>query len=324
LNPRSPKQLSAWLGIPSTAKKVLKQMNHPHAKLLTRYRCAEKAGGTYYQPILDLLDEHGVLHPQLNLTRDPSDVGGTRSGRLSCSKPNFQALPKTDDIYRVRECVIARPGYVILSCDYERAEVWMAGSFCGDPAIEAAYYQDVDLYEGLAAELKVTRDQAKIVFLAIQYGVGAWKLGLMLGIPEEAARGIIHDFRRSYPRIARAMYAHAQEAEETGEITLFTGRKAHFDGEVSTFYSGWNRRVQGSVGEMMRLTQQALESPLDSYGAHMLLQVHDELMVECPVENVRPVAALVQAVATSFDEFALRPRISIGVGANYEDAKKAA
>jgi DNA polymerase-1 len=210
INPRSPKQLGQWLNMESTAKEALKKSGDPRADILLTYRRAQKALSTYHDPILTRMDENDVIHPQLNMTRDPRDRGGTRSARLSCSDPNFQALPKKDaedplNIYGVKRCITPRPGRVLIGADYEKMEVIMAGAYSGDPYIQKMYEDGTDIYEEMAEDLDLTRDGAKTTFLSLQYGIGCFKLGQRLGCGETNAWYIRDRFRTRHAKIYDAM-----------------------------------------------------------------------------------------------------------------------
>lgn len=323
INPRSPKQLGQWLGLKSTAKAALKASGDPRAEMLLNYRRASKAIGTYIDPIISGLDGDDVIHPQLNMTRDPRDVGGTRSGRLSCSNPNFQALPdpKRDplNLYGIRRGVTPRKGNVLVGADYDRFEVFMAGAYSGDPYVEEFYRTGEDPYDTMAADLGITRDQAKVTFLSIQYGIGAWELGRTLGIGETAAWHVRQAWRERHPNIYRAMLKESEWAEATGTLRLWTGRLIHFDENLvetprTKFYAAWNRRIQGSCAEVMRVAMQNLEQPLGKLGAEMVLQVHDELWAEGPEENAEKIRVVMRACMENFHEFDLRPRATPKIG----------
>lgn len=315
-NPNSPKQVCEWLGIPSSKKSVLKMLDLDDASVLLDYRACSKVIGTYYQPMLALCDDRGLLHPQLNITRDPSDRGGTRSGRLSCSNPNFQALPQSSRVYRVRDLVLPELGD-FLAWDYERAEMWMGGSYCGEPAIFKAYHDGRDIYEEMAVNLKIARKQAKILFLMIQYGAGVWKIAEFFGWTEEQAREVRGNFYKLYPRIPRMMYDLSDQVEATRAMRLWTGRVIHFDNVRTKFYAAWNRLIQGSVGEMVRVVMQKLEPICDHYGAEMRLQVHDEILTDVPTHNLAAFRRDAEQVLVGFEQWALRPRVAAKAGPTY-------
>jgi DNA polymerase I len=317
INPRSPKQLCAWLDLPSTNKATLEAASSPHAELLKLYRQCEKVIGTYYDPILELCDADGILHPQLNLTRDSFDEGGTRSGRLSCSKPNFQALPKSNAIYRVRDCVLPPLGCRWGAHDYERAEVWLAGSYSLDEPIVRAYHENRDLYEEMATQCHLTRFQAKVLFLMIQYGAGGALVAQKFNWTRPEADAVRKRIRGFIPRVSKLMWELSDQVKEAKAMRLWTGRVLHFDGELSLYYTAWNRLIQGGVGEMVRLAMQRLEPMLDSLGGELVLQVHDEIAFYAPEDRIDEAMRESAHVMEDFPNFALPPRVDGKTGPTF-------
>lgn len=322
LNPNSSPQVCRLLGTTDARAKTLERLGSRLAQGIVDYKKLGKAKSTYYDAILEGVDGLGYIHPQLNLTRDPSDAGGTKTGRLSCSGPNFQALPHADDdpnaIYRVRDLVVPRPGMKLLKLDYERAEVWMGASYCKSRRLIEAYHAHRDIYTEMSGVLHISRHQAKILFLMTQYGAGVWKIAETFGWTEAFAKDVRDKFFALYPEIRRAMYAYADAWEGTGVLRLWTGRAVHYPGDQP--YAAWNRVIQGAVGEMVRQAMQTLEPLLDTLGSRMLLQCHDELLVEYPVAAEREVVRVCTHVMTNFDRFELRPRVEPRVsGTNYAE-----
>jgi len=349
-NPNSPLQVPKLLGTTDAREATLKQVDGPQrglAQHIIDFKKLGKAKSAYYDAILNLMDSDNVLHPQLNLTRDPSDAGGTRTSRLSCSMPNFQALPHVNEdpnaIYQVRDLVLPRPGFKIAKMDYERAEMWMGASYCKEPALIRAYLEKRDIYQEMADALSITRHHAKILFLMLQYGAGAWKVAQFFGWPFKTVKQMERvygptsgwgfkewdeytsqksyvvraGFFDLYPCIKEAMQAYSASFEEHGYLRLWTDRVIHFDPSTTPAYAAWNRLIQGAVGEMVRLAMQRLEPMLAQYDAHMLLQVHDELLIEYPEGKEAPVLKLCKYVMEDFD-FALKPRVEIKTSAiNY-------
>lgn len=344
-NPNSWQQVMALCGTQDAEAETLRRSGHPLAGQIVEYKQLGKMRSTYYQGILDRLDADGIIHPQMNLTRDPRDVGGTRSGRLSCSDPNFQNIPKRSPKWymRVRDVVRARPGHVLMPFDYERAEMWLGAHYSGDEALDEAYHQGRDLYTEMAEAAGCDRQQGKITWLAIQYGAGAAKIAEMFDWPFITIDQFVRRFEkeppewqdhhwRAYmdqravrtrsaffdlcPGIKWMMKALADRARQDGSLRLWTGRVVHFDGVKTRPFAAWNRLIQGGVGEMMRLAMQRLEEPLDDIGASMLLQVHDEIVVEVPVGNERAARDVVCAQMEGFD-FRLKPRIGTMIGESY-------
>jgi DNA polymerase I-like protein with 3'-5' exonuclease and polymerase domains len=353
-NPNSPAQVCRLLGTPDAEADTVRRSGHPLAEQLITYKQLGKMASTYYEPMRDKLDAAGCVHPQMNMTRDPNDRGGTRSCRLSCSNPNFQNLPKRSPKWYmlVRELVKARPGRVIMANDYERAEMWMGGHYSGDQSLFDAYHANRDLYTELAQTTETDRQGAKIDWLAIQYGVGPWKLAKMHGWPFRSIEELSKEFGRepsdprapwgdaewrSYkgqksvqvrdtffemcPGIKHMMTTLRERAETVGSLRLWTGRVIHFDGFYTRSFAAWNRLIQGGVGEMMRVAMQRLEPVLDHYGADMLLQVHDEIVTETPEEHVAAVRRETRRIMCDFD-FRLRPRVDQSIGRSYGKVEK--
>jgi len=253
---------------------------------------------------------------------------------------------------RVRDVVIARPGKTLIKLDYERAEMWLGAHYSGDQALYEAYHEGRNLYRELAVNVGLDPEKdytkAKITWLAIQYGAGGKKLAEMHGWPHTSIEELelLFDvpvgqwsnpewlvymaqqgpkakkgFFELCPGIKQKMRDLEEEARERGSIRLWTGRAIHFDGKYTYPFSAWNRLIQGGVAEMIRIAMQRLEKPLEQYGAEILLQVHDELVLEAPDKEVDEVSRLARGVMTEFD-FWLRPRVEISVGKRYGQTTK--
>jgi DNA polymerase I len=324
LNPRSAPQVKKLLGTKNAQGKTLKRCGHEAADLIIEANRCGKFAATFYQGMLSKLDDAGVLHTVLKMTRDPKDEGGTRTGRLSSAEPNLQNLPKRnpEERFRVRDALIARPGMVFVAGDYERAEMWVGAHYSGDPSLYDAYASGRDLYKELAETSGIERQGAKMLWLMTQYGAGVWKIADSLGWPEDTAYASKQAFFKLCPGIKRRMYALSDEAEYTGALRLWTGRVRHFDGVKSKAFAAWNAVVQGGVGEMVRIAMQRLEAPLAAEGASLVLQVHDELVAEVPVEAAPRVISLMQHHMTDFPHWKLRPRVEFSTGTRYGQVEK--
>jgi DNA polymerase I-like protein with 3'-5' exonuclease and polymerase domains len=335
-NPNSPSQVAELFGLMgSTAKGVLANFDDPRAQMIIDYRGTRTE--KYYE-LLEFLDADNVLHPRFHLARGVDNTGGTRTGRLSSSKPNLQNLPKrdiTNPLLAARQVIIARPGFVLLKFDYEKAEPWMAAHYSHAKALYDVYHGGLNLYEELAKRVGGDYQAAKSAWLSIPYGSSVDGLMRRYGWSWEKAEQVHAGFFEEYPEIAREMQKAAAEVRQTGGVTLWTGRRLHFNADMKraiaqrkgrpyehdVSYMAWNSLIQGGVGEMVRIAMQRLERPLAAYGAFLILQVHDELVVECPVDAVDAVVALTCEQMTAFD-FWLRPRVECERGANYWDMQR--
>ena len=349
-NPASPAQVARLLGTEDAEAETLRRTGHPLALEVILFKQLGKMAKTYYRAMLEGMDEHGIIHPQMNVSRDPRDQGGTRSGRLSCSNPNFQNLPKRSKLgfMQIRDCVVARPGHKLIALDYERAEMWLGGHYSRDESLFEAYHAGRDLYQELADVTLGSRDEGKRDWFSIQYGAGPGKIAEKNGWPFEALDEIaaatgkpVEEWKdpewRRYkdqtsvqvrdgffdlcPGIKHKMQELREVAENVGSIRLWTGRAIHFDGRRTRPFTAWNRLIQGGVGEIVRRSMQKMEEPLSVLGAEMVLQVHDEVVIEAPESAAREAARVAKHVMEDFD-FWLRPRVDISWGDRFGALKE--
>lgn len=338
LNPNSPKQVSAACSIANAQETTLRASGHPLADLILDYKAYTKRDSTYLQRFIDYSCSRGLLHPQLNLTPNEQGDGGTRSSRLSCSKPNLQAMPKpkTNIIYApCRAAIHAPPGYSILEADYSQAEVRIAGHYSQEPAFFDIFSVGRDVYQELAEECRwlvpgFDRQSSKILHLAIQYGAGVWKVAEMLGIQEDKARALRNAWHARFPRVSLIMRTLQRLAEKDGCIRLPEGRFAHFDGArkgvhcKSPYYTAWNRLVQGSVAGMIRVAMMRLAEPIDWLSSRMLLQVHDSILFLVPTHKIPAVCAVIRQEMENFPHWDIRPKVDIKAGPTWLDVKEIA
>jgi DNA polymerase-1 len=301
--------------------------------MLIDWKAIGKRDSAYLTKFLDLLGPDGCLHPQLNLTPDQSGEGGTRSGRLSCSKPNLQAMPKpgTNPVYApCRQAVCAPPGFSVVEADYSQAEVRIAAHYSQEPALFSIFSEGRDIYREDADALGISRLASKILFLAIQYGAGAWKIAQMLGVSESHGRRYRNEWYARYPRIKRTMYRLSDLAEEKRAIQLWSGRWRHFDGETkstlckSPYYTAWNGLIQGSVAEMVRHAMLRLWPVIRDLGGRMMLQVHDSIVFLIPTDKLKLAYALIREHMENFPLWDVRPSVEIKSGPTWLDVKEAA
>lgn len=312
-NPGSWQQVTRLLGTKDARQKTLGRLDTDLARRIVGYKKLGKAKAAYYDKILELVDADGTLHPQLNLTRDQDDEGGARTGRLSCSDPNFQALPHADDdpdaYYKVRDLIVPPPGYCLAKLDYERAEQYLAGSYIDEPALSQVYHEGRDLYAEIAAEQRIPRSAAKFAYLSMQYGIGKFKLAREMGWSVERAEAVRQGLFRMLPRLRRALWAYSDAWKERGVLHTWAGRPLRYTGDKP--YAALNRVIQGGVADIIRVAMQKLEPILASLGARLLLQVHDEAVLLYPQAREDTVLAIAQEVMTDFPNFKLRPRVGV-------------
>lgn len=262
------------------------------ASLLKEHHEASKHLGTYVDAIPELLYPDGRLRGDLNSS-------GTRTGRFSSSNPNLQNQPARGDLierFPVREAFIPPPGHVFLAGDYSQIEPRLMAHMSQDSKLIGIYHTDGDIYNGVAAELSITRKQAKIVVLAIMYGMGPQALAASLGISQNEAKLFINEFYAKYRTLAQWKTHVEKKASRTGEVRNIFGRRRLLPGAMSsnntgTYFSALrkaiNTTIQGSAADLIKIAMvNCWNTFKEKYNndPRIVLQVHDELIVSCPWE----------------------------------------
>lgn len=330
LNMESSKQLQAFLERPSTAIDVLNAIiespaespeTRQRAQWIKEYRAWAKMRGSYYDAFLEYMDSAAVLHPNLFLC-------GTISGRLSCKQPNMQAIPRTVDpnedelqsaVRRVKECFIARPGYVLVQADYSQAEIRLATHYTKDPTmIRLLTEEGADLHGETAAEMGIPRFAAKRLNFSAIYGIGAATLAVNLGISEEDAANYLQKYHAKRPGF-RALYRRAELSAKTrGYIRMWTGRARHYNVPEAEHHKASSNLIQGGVGEVIRIAMSRLDREFSGSDVHQLLQVHDSTMLELPAESAGELLPEIKRVMEDF-EFAVPMTVDIKVGQRWNE-----
>jgi DNA polymerase-1 len=323
---------------PSTDASVLEElaaMGHDVPRLMMEYRELEKLRSTYVEALPQLVNERtGRIHTSFNQT-----VAAT--GRLSSSDPNLQNIPiRTDLGRRIRKGFVPSPGCVFLGVDYSQIELRVLAHFSGDEAFVTAFTQGVDVHRQTAAVIfdvaveKVSaeqRAQAKTVNFATLYGQGPFSLARQLGISREEARAFIDTYFERFSGVRDFLDAQVEMAKASGFVETLSGRRRY----VPELKSGnWNMRqfgervaqntpIQGTAADMMKKAMIDVQAALDEAGveARLLLQVHDELLLEVPEAEVEQVRDLV----VSRMEHAMKLDVPLvaewGVGKTWYDCK---
>jgi DNA polymerase-1 len=297
------------------------------------FRELTKLKATYTDALLNLRDpETGRVHTTFNQT-----VAAT--GRLSSTEPNLQNIPVRTAIGRqIRRCFIPAAGNILLSADYSQIELRVLAHMTGDPELTRAFREDEDIHRITASRIfgvpedEVTANQrrdAKTVNFAVLYGQSDFGLSAQLKIPRKDAKAYIAAYFARFPSVQEYIDATLREARETGYVTTLLGRRRPVpevndrNHAVRSFgeRAAVNSPVQGTAADIIKLAMIQLEKELDERGnpATVLLQVHDELVLELPPENLKPVAALVRRVMEDAYPMDVRLRVEAKAGSNWQD-----
>ena len=323
---------------PSTDASVLEELaaeGHEIPRLLMEYREMEKLRSTYIDALPHLVNVRtGRIHTSFNQT-----VAAT--GRLSSSDPNLQNIPIRTELGReIRKGFVAAPGSVFLGVDYSQIELRILAHFSGDDAFVTAFTQGVDVHVQTASVIfdvdigDVTpsmRGQAKTVNFATLYGQGAFSLARQLGITREEAKAFIETYFERFAGVRAYLDAQVEKARESGYVETLLGRR-RFVPELRS--RNWNVRqfgervaqntpIQGTAADLIKLAMIHVQGALDrrNGGARLLLQVHDELLLEVPEAEVDEVREMVVGLMEGAMELNVPLVAEWGVGANWYDCK---
>jgi DNA polymerase-1 len=321
----------------STAADVLEELaaDYPIVCKVLDYRQLTKLKGTYVDALPELIDPaDGRLHTSFNQT-------GAATGRLSSSNPNLQNIPIRTALGReIRAAFVPRAGWKLLVADYSQIELRLLAHLSEDPLLLEAFRNGEDIHTRTASEvmgvppLMVTADErrnAKAVNFGIVYGISAFGLAAQLGISRAEADKYIKNYFARYTGVRRWLDKTIEEVRKTGVTkTMFNrerpipdinSRNPNARGFAER--TAVNSPLQGTAADLIKLAMVKIDAALQT-GGHstaMLLQVHDELVFECPPDEVDVVSRMVKREMESVCALKVPLLVDVGVGDNWRDAK---
>jgi DNA polymerase-1 len=318
----------------STDMAVLEELarEDPVPALILRHRILAKLKSTYADTLPNLADAESRLHTNFVQT-------GTATGRLSSREPNLQNIPIRDEEgRRIREAFIARPGQVLISADYSQIELVILTHLSGDKNLIAAFQEGKDVHARTAAlifgipEEEVKPDQrrmAKTINFGVMYGMSAFRLANELGISRTEAASFIDAYFKTYAGIRRFIDSLIKETEETGYVSTIFGRRRYIMAINSRNKTekkaaervAVNTPIQGSAADIVKIAMLKLDQALAEQRspAKLLLQVHDELILECPERDAPGAAALVREVMENAVQLKTPLRVRVETGKRWGD-----
>ncbi|MCS6970491.1 MAG: DNA polymerase I [Planctomycetota bacterium] len=341
-NPASPKQVAEWLfqrlGLPviartasgpSTEAGVLEVLRHLHPlpDLILQHRQLSKLIGSYVARLPDFIAADGRIHTHLRQT-------GTETGRLSSDQPNLQNIPKTTELGReIRAAFVAPPDKVLIAADYAQIELRVLAELSGDEALNAAFAAGEDIHARVAAELhgipleQVTprqRQAAKAVNFGIIYGQTPFGLAQTLGIGREEAQRFIERYFARYPAVRGYIERTIAEARERGFVRTLAGRRRFVPGLASSNKNermaaervAINSTIQGSAADLIKRAMLAMHRCC-SAETRLILQVHDELILEAPAALATEAAAQLTAAMRGAAAFRVPLEAAARIGRNW-------
>ncbi|MDR1124878.1 MAG: DNA polymerase I, partial [Deltaproteobacteria bacterium] len=295
-----PKARKTSGGQASTSQEALENLDgkHPVVGKILEFRKLEKLRSTYLEPLPRIADATGRLHTSFNQS-------STATGRLSSSNPNLQNIPVRGPLgSRMRACFVAAPGQVLVSADYSQIELRVLAHLSQDPTLLDAFSKNEDIHRRTAALLfdvapaAVTPDQrrgAKTINFGLIYGMGPQKLARELGIGMNEAKGFIERYFSKLGKLREYFDQVEKEARERGFVCTMTGRRRPCPEILSANQQlrsrarrqAINTCIQGSAADIIKLAMLAVpgDAALRRLGARLILQIHDELLLECAPEQ---------------------------------------
>lgn len=319
-----------------TNEDTLQKLAHenPIVSHILTYRGLNKLLGTYAEALPKLVSpQTGRIHTSFNQTV-------VVTGRLSSSNPNLQNIPvRDDDGRRVRKCFVAKKGCKIVSADYSQVELRLMAHFSQDEHLLQAFRNGEDIHAATAAKIygvplsEVSQDQrrkAKTANFGIIYGISAFGLAERLDIPRKEAKDLIDGYFANFPGVKAYMDKCVDEARETGVVRTLYGRRRELPDINSRNQvvrgvaerNAINTPIQGTAADIIKIAMVSVHDVLreGGFAARMILQVHDELVLEVPEDEVEAVSALVKEKMEAAAQLSVPLTAEVGVGDNWLQA----
>jgi len=323
-------------GAPSTDEEVLERLaaDYPLPKTLLEYRALTKLKSTY----TDKLPR--MVNPATGRVHTNYAQATAVTGRLASTDPNLQNIPvRTAEGRRIREAFIAPAGCVIVSADYSQIELRIMAHISGDENLLRAFAAGEDVHRATAAEIfnrslhEVTPEErryAKVINFGLIYGMSAFGVAQALGLERATAQAYIDSYFTRYPGVARYMQQTREQARERGYVETVFGRRLWLS-EIRAANSGRrqgaeraaiNAPMQGTAADLIKLSMIAVQDWLEreQLSAKLVMQVHDELVLEVPQSELPTVRDVLPGLMTGVAELAVPLVVDVGVGANWEQA----
>lgn len=348
-NINSPKQLGSvlfdTLGLPtrkktktgySTSAEVLESLRpyHEVVDMILAYRQVIKLKSTYVDGLLKVVGDDGRIHTNFNQTE-------TRTGRISSTEPNLQNIPvRTERGSQLRKFFIAREGCVLVDADYSQIELRVLASISGDQNMIRAFQTGEDIHTNTASQVfgvpeelmtPQVRSRAKAVNFGIVYGIGAFSLSKNIHVSVGEADQYIKSYLETYSGVKRYMDESIQNGRKQGYVTTLFGRRRYLpelnaSNKITKAFGervAMNTPIQGTAADIIKIAMIRVYNRLraEKLEARLILQVHDELIVECPESEAAHVQQLLQEEMEHAVSLAVPMEVDAHVGRDWYTAK---
>ncbi|MEY8761083.1 DNA polymerase I [Chryseobacterium tongliaoense] len=330
-----PKAKKTKTGQYATSEDVLQKLSSKHEiiKHILEYRTYQKLKSTYVDALPSQIDRDERVHTNFSQTT-------AATGRLASVNPNLQNIPiRTLRGQQIRGAFVSGEGKKIISADYSQIELRLIAEISGEDNMIKAFQNGEDIHASTAAKLfkipleevsKTQRSQAKTVNFGIIYGQGAFALAEQTGLSRTEAKQMIEAYFETYPKLKAYMAEQVNKARQLGYVETILGRKRHLkDINSGNFVvrghaerNAVNAPVQGSAADVVKMAMIKIDQQLDEQKLQtkMLLQVHDELVFESPIDEIEAASKLIKTEMESAIETQVPLLVEVGVGNNWLEA----
>ena len=349
INLNSPKQLGEMLfvrmSLPapkktskgfSTNAEVLESLSeeYPICAKILEYRKYQKLRSTYIDSLIQLRDENERVHTRF-------DQVATATGRISSNEPNLQNIPVRTELGReIRGAFIAKPGHVLVDADYSQIELRVLAHISGDETMIRAFRANEDIHARTAAEVygvsigEVTsrmRSASKAVNFGIVYGISDFALAKNIGVSRKEAREFMERYFERYPGVKAYMESSVQEGRERGYALTLMGRRRYLPELMSSNFNirsfgercAMNSPIQGTAADIIKIAMIRVDHELKKRGmqTRLILQVHDELILEAPEHEAQEAAQLLKSCMESVMSLEVPLKTDITMGGDWRACK---
>ena len=320
----------------STSSDVLEKLvkYHPIAQNLIEYRTLTKLMSTYVKGLMKVIEQDGRIHSCFKQTQ-------TRTGRISSTEPNMQNIPiKTDIGGEMRKFFVAAPGKVLIDADYSQIELRILAEISNDSKMIEAFQNNQDIHALTASEVfgvnlkdvsSELRRHAKIINFSVIYGVSAFSLSKDIGTSVAKAKQYIDSFFSGYSGVKQYMDSIVSSAQEHGYVKTMFGRLRDIpeiqskNKNIRAFGEriARNTPIQGTSADIIKIAMVNVSKRLkkEKLNANLILQIHDELLIECREEDAKVVANILKEEMENAAPMSVPLTVDVGIGKTWYDAK---
>ncbi|MGN6322712.1 MAG: DNA polymerase I [Dyella sp.] len=330
-----PAKLKTPTGQPSTNEEALEAITEEHAlpRLILDYRGLAKLRSTYTEKLAE------IVNPRTGRVHTSYHQGAVATGRISSTDPNLQNIPvRTEEGRRIRQAFIAPEGWRVLAADYSQIELRIMAHLSGDEGLLRAFHEGGDIHRATAAEVfglepdAVTSNQrraAKAINFGLMYGMSAFGLARQLGVDRGEASDYMARYFSRYPGVHAFMDATRERAHRDGYVETLFGRRLYLENlssrnqalRAGAERAAVNAPMQGTAADIIKRAMIAVAAWLkDRDDAHMLMQVHDELVFEVRADAVDTVREAIRQHMSGAAELHVPLVVDVGVGKNWDEA----